>query len=520
MAVAERLHDQAQYGGYAYEFFKVVPEKYMCSTICTKVLRDPHLTACCGQHFCESCLHHWFLRQGREVCPHCREENFNHFLDKPVKREINQLAIRCTNYGVGCVWVGELITLKSHLESEKGCGYVEVDCTNKCKERPKRKDVAKHLTRYCPLRKGSCPYCGETGTYQAITERHFGRCPNYPLDCPNNCSASKIKRAEMDQHRRRCPLESVICPNMCEKQLKRKELVIHFTNYCPLRKYKCRYCGKEDTYQTITEKHYDECPSYPLDCPKMCGARGIKRAKMGQHRSKCPLEPVECPFQEAGCQVKLVRGDLGSHIANDSQQHLLLVMSAFQELKKETNADFHIMKKGVSRVVDHLLQSCTPPQVAALQSIQALVSYRLRNVGDKITFTIPNVVEYFSHGKVWSSPPFYYKEGYKMKLDVSFCETEKSSHATSKFIQSSCSLYLLKGELDDELDWPISHANAVELIIFNLFSATPSVYVSIDSKQNINPVQKEYEAIMIGFVKVATYFCKPENLQVSLTLKR
>ena len=46
------------YGGYDYEFVRQVPERFMCINICTKVLREPHLTVCCGQHFCGSCLDH------------------------------------------------------------------------------------------------------------------------------------------------------------------------------------------------------------------------------------------------------------------------------------------------------------------------------------------------------------------------------------------------------------------------------------------------------------------------------
>ena len=226
MAVANV--DEPQYGGYEYQFVDKVPERCVCSVICHKVLRDARLLVCCGKHICETCLNRWLrsqgkLRQQREKCPHCRQ-NLTHVKDLSVIQEVNDLKIHCTNGKEGCSWVGALSNLKTHLESEKGCGYVEVHCTNKC-----------------------------------------------------------------------------------NKELKRKVLTDHLIQHCPLRKYKCQYCGQEDTYQTITEEHYGECPDYPLDCPNKCGVRGIKRAEMSQHRSECPLEPVECPFKEAGCQAKLVR---------------------------------------------------------------------------------------------------------------------------------------------------------------------------------------------------------------------
>ena len=45
------------YGGFDYKFVGAVDD-FICS-ICTKVLREPHLTVCCGQHYCSSCLKHW-----------------------------------------------------------------------------------------------------------------------------------------------------------------------------------------------------------------------------------------------------------------------------------------------------------------------------------------------------------------------------------------------------------------------------------------------------------------------------
>ena len=228
-----------------------------------------------------------------------------------IRREINELKIRCTNGEEGCTWVDALGSLKAHLESEKGCGYVEVHCTNKCKKQLKRKDLTWHLAQHCPLRKYQCRHCGARDTYQTITEKHYDKCPNYPLDCPNMCGGRGIKRAEMSQHRSECPLELVECSNKCKKQLLRKDLAAHLTQHCPLRKYKCQHCGKEDTFQTITEKHYDECPSYPLDCPNKCGGRGIKRAEMAQHRRKCLQELIKCSNK---CKRQLLRKDFTDHL--------------------------------------------------------------------------------------------------------------------------------------------------------------------------------------------------------------
>ena len=237
-----------EYAGRQADFTKSIPDRFYCG-ICTKVLHDPHLTECCGKHFCGSCLQDWLKKQ---MCPHCRHEKFNLVFNKALKREINELEIRCTKQGLGCQWTGELSTLQTHLDSDKGCRYVEVQCSSKCGAKMKRKELKAHLERQCPLRKIQCQYC------------HY-----------------------------------------------------------------------EDTYQTITSKHYDECPHYPLPCPNKCGTTGIQRADMDDHRSRCELEPVECEYYEAGCKVDLVRKDFNSHMSENKQIHILLVSGAFQVKKRQ-----------------------------------------------------------------------------------------------------------------------------------------------------------------------------------------
>ena len=355
------------YGGYEYDFVK---EKFICS-ICTKVQRDPHLTSCCGQHFCESCLENWFKKHRKKSCPHCREEkDFNHFLNKDRKREINKLQIHCTHHGDGCQQIGELGNLQTHLDSESGCGYVEVECPNRpCSKHIKRKDLKKHLSFECLQRRYKCKCCSFEDTYQMITTLHYTRCPEYPLKCSYECGA-KVKRKDMIAHLEKCSEELVGCPNKCAasrvsaffvstrheiRELKRKDLPNHLSNECYLRDYKCEHCGHVDTYDKITgikrpthtlswffldddeiHSHYDKCSEYPLKCPNECGAEAIKRKDMSAHRDECPEEPMVCPFKEAGCETKLVRRDFDDHMTTlkQTQQHLLLTFQKMQALSK------------------------------------------------------------------------------------------------------------------------------------------------------------------------------------------
>ena len=303
MGMAEK--NAEQYGGYDHKFVTEVSDCLICQ-ICTKVLRDPRLAVCYGQHFCESCLNKWFTRQGKETCPHCRAEGeaFNHVIHKGLRSEVNQLKIRCSNHGEGCRWTGELGALKKHLESDGGCGYVFVDCPNKCYSwggsgiiSIKRKDLEIHIAERCYLRPYQCEFCGHKDTFIAITGR--GKFPiQVSADNP--------------------------------------------------------YSG-----------HQAVCHEAPLTCPNKCGSKKIKRKDMESHCSQCPQEPVECPFAQAGCMKKLKRFELDTHIASSLQEHLSLVIKDYQNTKRELHevkgtlfTTVHLLKLGTKadkEVIDKVI---------------------------------------------------------------------------------------------------------------------------------------------------------------------
>ena len=225
-------------GGYDHDFVDTIAPKYHCN-ICMKALRDPRLTECCGQHYCDSCLRKWLERS--MSCPHCRTEGFSSILNKAMIREINEFKLRCTNKTKGCKWVGELGSLKHHLESDNGCDYVIVTCSNTaynvmpmrrstlttCGEGMERRHLTYHQENECLYRQCRCQYCGYIDTYDAIAGRgeirnrdsmimygrnHYEQCYEYPLKCPNECGAENIKRKDMKTHRENCPLELLDCP--------------------------------------------------------------------------------------------------------------------------------------------------------------------------------------------------------------------------------------------------------------------------------------------------------------------
>ena len=322
-------------------------------------------------------------------------------------REVNELKICCTNHREGCGWVGELGGLKSHLDSDKGCGYVEVTCTNKgCGERVSRMDLQTHLQGECYYRPYECEHCGHKDTYTAITgeqemktlrlsqssllsvpdrESHSSECPEYPLACPNS-------------HYSECPEYLLACPN----------------------------------------SHYSECPEYPLACPNRCGVTGIRRRAMPDHHSSCPLEPLDCPFKDAGCTEKIAREDMEDHMTANQQKHTLLTFQSLQRSNQQMKQELHqssqqmekdrrelrSLKDDIRREIDSLEESIrrntsTPESTAqSLRCMKSILQMSLDEIGDTLTFRVRGFLQLRKEKKAWHSPPFSIGTKVRVRLAV------------------------------------------------------------------------------------------------------
>ena len=442
----------AAYGGHDYDFIDKVADRLNCQ-ICTKVLCEPHLAVCCGQHFCESCLNKWFARQrGKQSCPHCRAEGdaFHHVINKGLRSEVNQLKIRCCHHGDGCQWTGELGALKTHLESESGCGFVTVECPNKCVHifgdytyTMLRKDIKKHLAQDCYLRPYMCEFCGVKDTYEEITG-----------------------------------VRNTI------------QLSLRASNV---------YSGHQAT-----------CPETPLTCPNKCGSVSVKRKDMESHRSKCPKELVECPFAEAGCEVVIRRCQLQDHMTYSQQKHLLMLMMDNQMTKKALKESRDKLTEAMAKLgeTESSLLNTQAKLIGAEDKLSEAVerlclledhiasASKLQKEGDSVEVAMPKFSEYRRSGKVWHSPPFYYREGYKMCLAV-YANGVGGGAGT----HVSLSLLLLKGKYDNQLKWPMKFCKGGHSL-WKYFIGRNNFLVCSENHRVVNE-QK--------VIRQADYFCRLDS---------
>ena len=421
-------------------FVSEPPEDYICS-ICSKVLTDPQLTDCCGQHFCLGCLQQWFKKHGTKQCPHCRSTQFTYIVYLPLKRKIDELNVYCVNKANGCQVVTSLSKSKAHREE---CKYAKVICEQGCGCVILHKDMQDHCKNTCQKRIISCSYCSKAGPYDEITdEKHRSVCPDYPVGCPKKCdteNSAQIKRKDLKTHENVCPLELVPC-SLCNIQYLRRSIVFHSRWLCPKRQVKCQYCHLSGPHDEINGSHIARCGDYPIGCPRNCkGGEKLKQKELEQHATKCELEPVQCAFFDAGCRVPLLRKDLRKHMESRMQSHLQnclqlqlqmandyrklkgnfdMLQADHKKLKDEHNQFLKThdeMKSSVSTELNRLTTGDIQMTHMAVQCIKTILSPNLTKLNSLVfqSRQPPNEVTPF----IWSSDPILIDNTYKVKLTI------------------------------------------------------------------------------------------------------
>ena len=248
-------------GGFECSFIGDI-EDFECP-LCLHVTRDPNLTSCCGQHFCQSCISR--IITDRKPCPFCKKSRFTVMLDKKQKRRVLDLKVKCTECSRGCSWTGPLGDLDNH--GSKDCEFKDISCPNDCGMEVQRRRLADHLAKRCPKRSFECEYCGHKDTYELILEEHMSECPKYPVSCPNNCTPNTFVRATLKKHiEQDCPLQQVDCEYKsfgCTTVVLRKDLARHMEDKIQqhmllmtkeLKDTKEKFSKAEKTIAKLTEK--------------------------------------------------------------------------------------------------------------------------------------------------------------------------------------------------------------------------------------------------------------------------
>ena len=64
-----------------------------------------------------------------------------------------------------------------------------------------------------------------------------------------------------------CQFTEIECSH-CMQPFQRRYVQAHQSDNCSMRPYTCQYCSKHSaTFEEVTQKHWSECPFFPLSCP-------------------------------------------------------------------------------------------------------------------------------------------------------------------------------------------------------------------------------------------------------------
>ena len=215
-------------GGYQCKFIDELPDDLLCKS-CRHVARQPHLTSCCGEHYCHTCIA--AILQDKKPCPSCKEDTFTIFMNKRDHRRILGLRVCCTNKDHGCQWTGKVEHLDTHLDVNSGdCQYVDIECPEKCGQQVQKHQLASHIANDCPKRDFTCMHCGFKATYEVVSEQHWPECQNYPVPCPNRCQIGAVERNTLEDHLKMCSLQVVDCDFSyagCNEKLLREDMEKH-----------------------------------------------------------------------------------------------------------------------------------------------------------------------------------------------------------------------------------------------------------------------------------------------------
>ena len=237
---------------------------------------------------------------------------------------------------------------------------------------------------YCPKRSLTCDWQGELGEL----DKHVDGDGKDPANLEG------------------CKFASVYC-SFCSESYPRGELEEHQKKECVKRPFTCTTCNDyTSTYDDVLFLHLTICKCRPVDCPNKCGQL-MQHQKLEEHlSSECELSEVECEFSHAGCEAKMLRRDLPSHMTDNMAAHMSQLATENGHLKNQLT---DIRKRVETLEIEkRLMNSC----------FSRLPPFHIRYPWTKYAHW-SSLVCLMTDGNEWYSEPFYsHFGGYKLRLKI------------------------------------------------------------------------------------------------------
>ena len=178
--------------------------------------------------------------------------------------------------------------------------------------------------------------------------------------------------------------------------------------------------------------------------------------QLDEHEKKCTKNIVKCQY----CNENYHRGD-NEHLLTCHKANAIVTCPncCSNPQQKRDTIKAHLENECPLRVI-------TPPNGALPITANGETSIV------PVSFTMLDYLKHLESGQPWYSPPFYTREnGYKLSIRVDAKLNKESNHL-------SVHVCVLKGEYDDQLQWPI-HAE-VRVSLLNWKGIAKSLYLPGD----------------------------------------
>ena len=207
-------------------------------------------------------------------------------------------------------------------------------------------------------------------------------------------------------------------------------------------------------------------------------------------KEECFPTVVECDFHYAGCEARLPRKDMASHLAESLVAHMSLMAAHGKKTLTEAQKTATEAQRTAAKAqraleerdaqIAQLLREQTGQRVVVDELARAVDKLEGENKSLKdllelhshlctppVTFTMTNFAQHKRNKDTWYSPPFYtHPHGYKMCVKV-ICED-------TIFIGAP----LMRGKFDDQLLWPFQ--KNIYIRILNQCSEKNHINVTAD----------------------------------------
>lgn len=240
--------------------------------------------------------------------------------------------------------------------------------------------------------------------------------------------------ADAEKHAGSCVYQEIVCPNMCtddegkEIKILRKDLESHLKDKCLRRLFECPHCKEKNEHKEIVGPHLEVCSHLNVNCPNEKCPEKVRRMDMAKHEVMCVWEKVPCRFESVGCKSTMLRKDIEQH--EKDEDHSQIAKEALLKMQER------------------------------LQNLEAQMVRSTSTNRGKFTFKMPTFEFHKNTTTLFFSPPFYTCEGgYKMCIRV-------VANGDGQGKESHISVYavVMKGEYDNNLEWPIQGVVTVELL--------------------------------------------------------